>query len=398
MHYNCWYDLAQRVNEKDLLATVEAMQRELTEKRGVKLDSYVVDDGWDDARGTFWGLDAKKFPTGFAPVSTRLKELNSHLGLWISPLGGYGEAPQRIANARKLGLTNGDDLDLSNPAYYAWFRDRCAQFMRENQVNYFKWDKAGAGVTPHFMALLGVARDLRAANPDLFVNVTVGTWPSPFWLNHVDSTWRGGGDMGWSGPGNKREQWLTYRDLEIYRQVAQRAPLYPLNSIMHHGVVLGQYYQGREVAVAGPELRHDARLYFANGAMLQELYLTPSLMTPDGWDDVAAAAKWAKANAGILADSHWIGGDPQKGEVYGYASWAPRKGIFVLRNPSDKPAEIALDAAKIFELPAGAAQNFRLQSPYADTRVPVATLRAGENASFKLDPFEVLVFEALPQW
>ena len=84
--------------------------------------------------------------------------------------------------------------------------------MRKSRVNYFKWDKAGEGVTPHFMALLACADELRRIDPQLFLNVTVGTWPSPFWLQFIDSTWRGGGDMGFIGKGDEREKWLTYRD------------------------------------------------------------------------------------------------------------------------------------------------------------------------------------------
>ncbi|RYX86651.1 enterotoxin [bacterium] len=397
LHYNCWYDLAQAVNATDLNVAIRDFDEEMTRKRGVAIDSYVIDDGWDDARNTFWGVDAKKFPQGFTPVMAELKARNSHLGMWISPLGGYGEAKMRTDNARKLGLVEGPELDLSYPPYYNWYRDRCLQMMREDGVNYFKWDKAGAGVTPHFLALLRLANELRHENPNVYINVTVGTWPSPFWLNHIDSTWRSGGDMGWAGVGNKREQWLTYRDQELYNRVVKPGPLYPLNSIMHHGISLGRKYQGGEVAVAGPDLKHDARLYFATGASLQELYLTPSLMTKEGWDEVAAGAKWSKANFDVLTDAHWIGGDPSKAEVYGYASWAPRKGIFALRNPSDKPQSIALDPQTVFELPSGAKSAFTLSSPYADQNYKSGQMRAGQTTTFSLQPFEVLVFEAKPQ-
>ncbi|XBD73082.1 hypothetical protein ABFY27_09155 [Akkermansia massiliensis] len=51
--------------------------------------------------------------------------------------------------------------------------------MKKDKVTYFKWDKAGDGISPHFMALLSIANDLRRENPRLFINTTVGTWPSP---------------------------------------------------------------------------------------------------------------------------------------------------------------------------------------------------------------------------
>ena len=85
-----------------------------------------------------------------------------------------------------------------------------------------------------------------------------------------------------------------------------------------------------------------------------------------------------------------------KGQVYGWASWSPKKGILTLRNPSAEPAEISIDAAKAFELPEGAAQHYTIANPFPDQKVEVTQLRAGEETTFKLKPFEVLVVEALP--
>ena len=75
------------------------------------------------------------------------------------------------------------------------------------------------------------------------------------------------------------------------------------------------------------------------------MYITPSLLTDANWDDLAEAAKWSRANADVLKDTHWIGGDPAWLEVYGWASWTPRKGILVLRNPSDKQQTIRIQLA-----------------------------------------------------
>ena len=326
LHYNCWYDLGFSVSEKTMLDVVTQFDQELVKKRGVAVKSYLADDGWDDPGKGLWIENAAKFPQGFRGVKAKMEKLDSHLGIWISPLGGYGGADERTVRAREMGLIpDKGELDLSQPAYKAWFQNRCRQLMREGGVNCFKWDRAGDGVSPHFMALLDIARNLRRENPEVFINVTVGTWPSPFWLNHIDTTWRNGsGDVGWAGVGDDREQWMTFRDGYCHRLFVMQAPLYPLNSVMHHGLVHGRCFQGEKVGKAGPHLKSDARAYFGNGAMLQELYITPSMMTADAWDRVAEAAKWAHAHAEILVDSHWVGGDPLKLEPYGYAAWSRR--------------------------------------------------------------------------
>lgn len=396
LHYNCWYDLGFSVDKEKMLDAVTQFHQEMEVKRGVPVKAYLVDDGWDDPSKGLWTENLEKFPGGFSALRAEMAKLNAHLAIWISPLGGYGGAEERTADARKMGLIPADSgLDLAYPAYKEWFEKRCLTLMQEDGVVGFKWDRAGDGVSPHFMALLDIAHRLRQVNPNLFINVTVGTWPSPFWLNHIDSTWRNGSaDVGWAGVGDLREQWITYRDGWGKKLFVDRSPLYPLNSVMLHGVVEGRNFQGERVAKAGPHLRHEARSYFANGSSLQELYLTPSMMTPDAWDDVAGAAKWAASNADVLVDSHWVGGDPLQQQVYGFASWNPHKATLMLRNPSDHSATIELDAQTVFELPAGAARSYSLKSPYADQRVGTLELSAAKKSSVTLQPFEVLVFDA----
>jgi hypothetical protein len=407
LHYNCWYDLGYGLDEAKLLDVARSFDAELVKKRGVPVLSYLADDGWDDPARGLWAESTRKFPRGFAGLNEQMRQIDAHLSVWISPLGGYGGVKERTEWARKMGLIPpGGALDLAQPAYKKWFQDRCLQLMREAGVNAFKWDKAGEGVSPHFMALLDVARNLRKQDPEVFINVTVGTWPSPFWLNHVDSTWRNGSsDVGWHGkssdPANvpyNRERWLTFRDGYCRRDFVATSPLYPINSAMHHGIVHGREFQGGSMGKTNPaDLKNEARSYFANGASLQELYLTPSMMTSNAWDQVAEAAKWAHANADVLVDAHWVGGDPLKSEPYGYAAWNRRKGTLMVRNPDDQQQFITLDAATVFELPAGAPQTFKLSSPYRDQRVQSLQLDAGTPRHLALEPFEVLVFDAEPR-
>jgi hypothetical protein len=40
-----------------------------------------------------------------------------------------------------------------------------------------------------------------------------------------------------TGTGSKRQQWITYRDSDTYKNIVQRGKLYPLNSLMLHGII-----------------------------------------------------------------------------------------------------------------------------------------------------------------
>jgi hypothetical protein len=120
-------------------------------------------------------------------------------------------------------------------------------------------------------------------------------------------------------------------------------------------------------------------------------------MRPQDWDALAEAAKWSRGNADVLVDTHWVGGDPAKGEVYGWASWSRRKGILSLRNPKDKPGSITLEIASVLELPTDAARRYSLKSPWTkDVDSPPIELIAEKEHTFELRPFEVLVFDATP--
>jgi len=92
---------------------------------------------------------------------------------------------------------------------------------------------------------------------------------------------------------------------------------------------------------------------------------------------------------------HWVGGDPGKGQVYGFAAWTKGKGMLMLRNPAEKMGEIEIDIGQAFELPAGAAKKYRLSRPWNDERdKPGAILEAGQPRRLVLEPFEVIIADA----
>jgi hypothetical protein len=243
-------------------------------------------------------------------------------------------------------------------------------------------------------AVLSLTRELREEAPDVFISATTGTWASPFWTLYADSVWRQGGDTGFHGPGNGRQQWITYRDMFCYRCIVQWGPLYPLNSLMLHGPCIGERANPARMDRDEKSVADEIWTFFGSGTNLQELYISPHLLTPTMWDELAAAAKWSRANADVLVDTHWIGGDPGSGEVYGWASWQPRGGIVVLRNPSDKPGTYDLELARDLELPEHYMTDYRLTSPRPHQRTGELFAAAGKPVRIELRPFEVLVFEA----
>jgi hypothetical protein len=52
LHYNSWYDLGYFTpyDQNAAVDRIQAFGEELEKKRGVKLDSFLFDDGWDDHR------------------------------------------------------------------------------------------------------------------------------------------------------------------------------------------------------------------------------------------------------------------------------------------------------------------------------------------------------------
>ena len=236
--------------------------------------------------------------------------------------------------------------------------------------------------------------ELRALKPDLYINLTTGTYPSPFWLRYADSIWRGGEDHEFPGVGTNREQWITYRDADTYEHVVLAGPLYPAefaHAARHH---LREARQEPRTPTRGTISRTRCA---TTSAPARSCRRCTSLRrccrgrTGTPWPRRQAGRA---TNADVLVDTHWIGGDPAQLEVYGWASWTPRKAILVLRNPSDKPQTINLDIAKAFELPADAARTYQMRSPWKEDRgLESLRVAAGQPHTFSLKPFEVLVLE-----
>jgi hypothetical protein len=66
-----------------------------------------------------------------------------------------------------------------------------------------------------------------------------------------------------------------------------------------------------------------------------------------------------------------------------------------MRRADDRPRQFALEVGTAFELPAGAATQFALRSPWAEgANQPALHAEAGKPVRLTLKPFEVVVLES----
>jgi len=408
LHYNSWFDISwgdRKLDEASCLDRIQTFADSLIVKRKTPVDAFLFDDGWDNNQ-TLWQFNAG-FPNGFAKLSELAKRYQSNLGVWISPWGGYDEAKnQRLDYGKKQTPpfeTNSNGFSLSGPIYYKRFIDVASDFVKNQGVTMFKFDGVGLGndtegananYEKDINALLKLIPDLRKIRPDLYFSLTVGTWPSPYWLFYGDAIWRNGEDTGLAGVGSNRQQWINYRDGEAYKNIVKRGSLYPLNSLMNHGICIADHGTPDSLEMSDKDIADEIWSFFGTGTSLQELYINPHKLNKTNWDCLAKAIHWAKENENIMVDTHWVGGSPADSRIYGFASWSPQKAILTLRNPSAEKQIFTIDVAKVFEIPDNTANEYRFFDVRAENQSqPIAQ---GKFFQIELNPFEVKVFDAIP--
>eukprot|EP00438_Fugacium_kawagutii_P020397 Skav222023 [mRNA] locus=scaffold2914:69757:73948:+ [translate_table: standard] len=192
------------------------------------------------------------------------------------------------------------------------------------------------------------------AHCQVWISLTIGTWPSPFWLLWADSIWRDGPDVGFEGTGSLRDRWLTFRDQALQRAQA-RGPLFPATAFMQHGVVWSKTAETMDMWSSGqpPSLQdfcNEVLSFFFAGTGLQELYIQKELMDDDKWKVLAAASQLARQDIELLQDARLVA----FGGLYGVAALRMKpagRAVFWLRNPSEKTQEATFTMAELLELP-----------------------------------------------
>lgn len=423
-HYNSWYELninrnndpnpEKRMNEEQCLKVVKTWYDKMYRKRGISLDAFVWDDGWDEFN-SLWDFH-KMFPHGFSKINALAKKQGSGIGAWLGPVGGYGSSKQqRLGNWNKKHPDNKiGNFQLSNKEYFDSFVGRCSQMVKDYDMRYFKFD--GISANPHAYGpgneedaegIIKVVQALRGIRGNLFINCTVGTWASPFWFQVADSVWRQEGDWATIGEGDKRDQWITYRDRLVYEVFVQGSPLCPINSLMTHGLIVTKFAEPAGMSRDPENVKKELYCTIASGSALQEYYVDGDLMSANNdalWNELALGVKWLRRNADVLDDVHWVGGNPWNkeagGSIYGWAAWNSEKATLALRNSSKESKELTSTLRKILDIPAHVKGKMVFKDSFSGQKKQASftgkMLDIDREITFKLEPFEVLVYEGRP--
>jgi hypothetical protein len=419
--YNSWYDLEAPemvenekniMNEKNTLRIYNLFKKIMMNKYKVKLDAFVLDDGWDIYKSD-WKLSDKQFPNGLKPIADRLKKDGVSLGIWFGPIGGYSHRSWRLEWMKEHGYeTIGTQLCFGGRKYNELFKKRVEDFVKNDGVGYYKWDgfQFSCSEKNHghpigiysrryiLNKLIEVSNSVRKLNPDIFLNITSGTWLSPWWLKIADQIWMQGYDYGYAGVPSisKRDMAMTYRDYVLYDDFKNNDMWFPIANLMTHGIIKGdlQKLGGEKEPI--DKFTNNSVLYFARGVSMYELYITPDLLSENEWKAIMDSIKWAKENFEILSNNtNMIGGNPGKKESYGYIHFKNTIGIIAVRNPYIETGEIEFELKTEYGVKK-TAKNLVLEKIYPKRWISPVLYKEGDKVNIKLKPYETAVYKIYP--
>ncbi len=419
--YNSWYDLRSpeypRVPKENVMSEASAMKmiallrKNMIDRHGIALDAFVLDDGWDVYRSD-WVLRREEFPNGFRPLADELRKTNTALGVWLGPIGGYSFRELRTGWMKEHGYELvGDQLCVAGKKYSRLLKQRVTDFAANDGVAYYKWDgiQFSCNEPDHghpidiysrravLESVIGLCSAVREKRPSMFLNITSGTWLSPWWVKYANTIWMDGADYGYADVPSisQRDAAITYRDFVLYEDFSLKGLWFPVANLMTHGIIKGKLEMLGSPEEPLDKFTDDALLYVARGVSMYELYISPDIISEGEWNTLARAIAWAKDRFPVLKTTFMIGGNPMKRESYGYAHFAGSRGILAARNPFVTPASLAADLTPAQGLDA-AADSLVLERVYPTRWIDPKLHRSGETLTIPLDGYETAVYEIYP--
>ena len=409
MLVNTWATKANRAaSPKEFLAFFDAFQKNL-DRYGVAFDSLQLDlIGF--APESLSGPRQDLFPNGYGPLSDALKARGSSLSIWLAPNGtgnlarmsNYGpDQPDsswvfdptaaRWMAEQGYQRTNGPFQDfqghfcVSNPKYYADLRETLRKTIGAGEVSYLKhdfvqvacWAENHAhlptlrhGFEANLDATLNLLDYERELNPNILRAPTSYVWLSPWWLMHANYMWYGGSDTGAtsSWPQLSPGEWeMNYKDGHQYKVQNQWNHKVPMNAMVTQVFWRHEATRKREVPESLREWSDFVLMACGRGLRVMDFYMEPDL-SPEFWQALGESLNWWQENLDVLESTRMVGGDPRKGQVYGYAHWKEEHGILCLRNPDvgEQAIAVPFDKSVFYRGQAGRSFRGRVVYPYIE--------------------------------
>ena len=427
IEYNNFYDVpGTKMNTQNTLERVAELEAHLLKPYSLHLDTFTLDDSWDDP-GTLWGIDEKRFPNGFGDAETALHKIHSNLGLWLSPMGGYGpekdfpliDHRERVAVGQRMGLeinANTKYFCMSGEVYGRYLQRVTVDMISRYNANYFKFDGIPLacnqtvpghpdGIYSREAAVrntIALAKAISTANSSTFIDLATGPWLSPWWLAYGESVDYGGEDYSHSNIASPspRQSAISYRDSVAYQDIKVTRAQFPISSLTSTGIVKERdLLKGKEENL--DDWKDEVINYLVAGFMFADIMLSPTghsheLLTSEEWAALGRSLQYFVRNGHPLVEnSTWVLGDPARGEPYGFVHYSDEKTIILLRNPSVRSATVSLklNEENGFEPAQG---DFWADVVYPFRESLPGTLTYGSALEVTLDGYEQRVFELSP--
>ncbi|MDD3049023.1 MAG: discoidin domain-containing protein [Bacilli bacterium] len=439
--YNSWYDNMMNITDESIASSFLGAEAGLSAEGVEPLDSYVVDDGWNNYYSTdtgtadgkpfvapgssagsktpnqtgFWEFN-NKFPNELYTSSSLVDKFKSTFGVWVGPQGGYnyfggfadflehsGTGEAQANSALGKVVCTGSRKYLKN------FEKMAIDYQDRFNVEYWKWDgfasrpcnnknhdhMVGGDNNMYFTsdmweAWIDLFDKVRENNPNIFINATCYVNLSPWLLQWVNTVWvQDSGDTGQAGTGERHEQKIYYRDQVYYQLYKQNQIQFPLKNIYNHDPIYG-------VSDGSNATTEVFREYlFANavrGTAFWELYYSPSLMDEAKWKVSADALEWAEKNHDILKNAKLFGSKAPNG-VYGYSSWKGNDGIISFTNPLDTEQTYSLKVNNLVGAPTSISNLTGVQVEPYEVGVLDKKLSYDDELTVTLKPHETKILQ-----
>ncbi len=415
--YNSWFDNMLNITEENVTSSFLEVDKALTKYGAPPLDSYVVDDGWNDYSRGFWTFNSK-FPYQLTPFANLAESFGSHFGVWVGPRGGYTTDTVKFANQIEKagnGYVNkrAHDICVNSDKYVKKTGEMMLEFMDSFQLNYFKLDgfaqfpcknkkhdhMVGGYKDMYFYTdlwekWLNVFEKMSdKGGEDFWINLTCYAPPSPWFLKWVNSIWiQISDDIGFIGKEKQvsdKDRMLSYRDERYFDFYKTRQFQLPQRCLYNHDPIYGNEAQ---VSMTDDEFRDYLFTMATRGTAFWELYYSHSMMNESKWRINHAVLSFLEDNIDVLSNSVIFGKRPSLSQVYGYSCFNGDEGIISLRNSADRPVDYALKLDEEIGVSKSFARSkFTTVLPYT-TKQSEDSFGYGDTLILSLKPYETKIF------